>query len=82
MKEKKHKLLIVSTSRTTAPNKLLHSDVCAPMEVASLRGARYFLPIKNDLSYFRIVYFLIMKSKAKERNRACIVTSKITISKQ
>ncbi|CAL1681313.1 unnamed protein product [Lasius platythorax] len=40
----------------------IHSDVCGPMSVQSLGGARFFVTFKDDFSGFRHVYFLRHKS--------------------
>lgn len=42
------------------------SDVCGPMSVESLGGAKYFVTFKDDASGFREVYFLKHKSNVYE----------------
>jgi hypothetical protein len=50
--------------------KIIHADVCGPMQTESMGGSRYFLLIKDDYSHFRFVYFLKHKSEvaAKVKN--------------
>jgi hypothetical protein len=42
---------------------LVHSDVCGPMSVASLGGARYFVTFTDDYTRYSSVYFLRQKSE-------------------
>lgn len=42
---------------------LVHSDICGPMEVPSVSGARYMLTFTDDYSRFTQVYFLKAKSE-------------------
>ena len=42
---------------------LVHSDVCGPMSVASLGGARYFVTFVDDYTRYSTVYFLRQKSE-------------------
>jgi len=46
---------------------LIHSDVCGPMSVGSLGGARYFVTFTDDYSRFSYVYFLKHKSEVFEK---------------
>ncbi|KAH9161814.1 hypothetical protein LEN26_001248 [Aphanomyces euteiches] len=51
-----------SFSKTSAPLKLIHSDVCGPMQDLSLSGhARYFLTFTDDFSRYGFVVFLKQK---------------------
>lgn len=50
-------------SRATELLEVIHSDVCGPMQTASLGGARYFVTFIDDFS--RKVYVFTMKSKAE-----------------
>lgn len=50
-----------------APGDLIYSDVCGPMSVESLGGARYFATFKDEVSSFRYVYFLKYKSDLFDR---------------
>ncbi|GBP95218.1 Retrovirus-related Pol polyprotein from transposon TNT 1-94 [Eumeta japonica] len=50
-------------SRALNPLELIHSDVCGPMEVKSLGGARYFLTFIDDYTRKVYVYFLHNKSE-------------------
>ena len=44
----------------------VHSDVCGPLEVQSLGGARYFLTFMDNRSRFCVVRFLKRKSEVPE----------------
>lgn len=46
---------------------LVHSDVCGPMQTASLGGAKYFLLFIDDFSRMTFVYFLRAKSEVVDR---------------
>ena len=46
----------------------ISADVCGPISVQSLGGARYFLLIKDDFSKFRAVYFLNHKSEVADKS--------------
>ena len=60
---KAHKLPFNKTvERSTVPGEFIHSDVCGPMSVESIGGARYYVLFKDDASGFRHIYF--MKHKA------------------
>lgn len=52
-----------SENRAEKVGELVHTDVCGPMHVKSIGGARYFLLIKDDFSNFRKIYFLKEKSE-------------------
>ena len=53
--------------RSLSPLEIIHSDLCGPMEVGSLGGARYFLTFTDDFSGFSWIYFLKYKSDAFNR---------------
>lgn len=44
------------------PGELFHSDVCGPMSVESVGGARYYVIFKDDATGFRKVYFIKHKN--------------------
>lgn len=52
-----------SNSRASRVGELIHTDVCGPMQVKSLGGARFFLLLKDDYSNYRTVFFLKEKSE-------------------
>lgn len=52
---------------STKPGEKIHTDVCGPMSVESLGGARYFLTFKDDATGFRHVYFIKHKSDVFDR---------------
>ena len=55
-----------STTNTTHIGALVHSDVCGPMQVNSLKGARYYISFRDDFSGFRVVYFIKEKTEVPE----------------
>lgn len=50
-------------TRAKRPLEVIHSDVCGPMPVRSLGGARYFVSFIDD--YSRMVYIYTMHSKGE-----------------
>lgn len=51
-----------STSVTDTPLQLVHMDVCGPMQVDSLRGAKYFCTFLDDYSKLCVVRPIVAKS--------------------
>lgn len=51
------------------PGEFVHSDVCRPMSVQSLAGARFFVTFMDDATGFRHVYFVRHKSDVFDRFR-------------
>lgn len=51
-----------STPRNTSTLDLLHTDVCGPLPVPSLSGARYFVTVLDDASKLSIVKPVVHKS--------------------
>lgn len=45
---------------------IIHTDVCGPIEVAALNGARYFMVIKDDATEYRTVYTLRNKGEVAQ----------------
>ncbi|MCO5580832.1 hypothetical protein L7F22_034705 [Adiantum nelumboides] len=52
-----------SKSKTTRLLELIHSDVCGPMQTASLTGNLYYLTFIDDFSKYTHIYFLKHKSE-------------------
>lgn len=52
-----------SNNRASRVGELVHTDLCGPMQVKSLGGARYFLLLKDDYSSYRTVFFVKEKSE-------------------
>lgn len=50
-------------TRSSEPLDTVHADVCGPMEVTSVGGARYFLVFVDDFTRMAFVYFLKAKSE-------------------
>ena len=48
--------------KSTRPLQLIHSDVCGPMQNASIGGSRFFVTFIDDYSRFTHVYFIKHKS--------------------
>lgn len=53
--------------RAKSCGEYVHADLCGPMDVESLGGARYYLLIKDEFSHFRFLYTLKKKSEAAEK---------------
>ena len=56
-----------SPKKTNDVLELVHSDVCGPMNIASVGGSLYFLTFKDDYSNFTWVYMLKKKSEVLEK---------------
>jgi transposase InsO family protein len=54
-----------SNSRSTHVLQLLHSDVCGPMQVPSLGGARYLVTALDDFSKLSVVKCIAAKSDVR-----------------
>ena len=50
-------------NKASEPLALVHSDLCGPMRVSSLGGAKYFLTFIDDATRFKTVYFLQTKDQ-------------------
>ncbi|KAL7287560.1 hypothetical protein TKK_0018211 [Trichogramma kaykai] len=48
--------------RHTVPGEMIHSDVCGPMPIESLKGARFFVVFKDDATCYRKVFFIKHKA--------------------
>jgi hypothetical protein len=55
------------TSKTSRPLELIHSDVCGPIETASLSGKRYLVTFIDDYSRYTHIYFLQKKSEVLKK---------------
>ncbi|KAI5312848.1 hypothetical protein L3X38_042022 [Prunus dulcis] len=55
-----------STWRAQSPLELVHTDICGPMQIASMSENRYFLLFIDDYTRMAWVYFLRNKSNAFE----------------
>lgn len=54
---------IQERSRTSqADRRLVHTNVCGPMQQPSPNGSRYYVTFKDDFSGYRAIYFLKLKS--------------------
>lgn len=51
-------------SRSSELLGIIHSDVCGPMENASIGGSRYFILFIDDYSRMTYIYFMKQKSEA------------------
>ena len=67
MYRKPHKPLkeVISTKKL----KLVHTDICGPMQTKSFGGSRYFITFADDYSRCCKVYFMKEKSEALEKLR-------------
>ena len=57
----------VGEIRSTRRLQLVHSDVCGPMQTASMGGKKYFVTFIDDYSRCCSVYFLRHKSEVMEK---------------
>lgn len=55
-----------STTRSTAPLQLVHTDICGPFRVPSIGKARYFIVIVDDFSRFIWLRTMVAKSEAEQ----------------
>ena len=53
--------------RTKFPSKLIHADLCGPMNVKVQEGYEYFDNFVNDYSRFGHIYLLHHKSDSLEK---------------
>ena len=53
--------------QTTGKLQIVHSDVCGPMSVALVGGAKYFVSFTDDFTRYCRVYFLKRKSEVFEK---------------
>jgi hypothetical protein len=58
--------------RSTKPGRVLHTDLCGPMQVQSMQGSKYCMPIVDDYSRFVTVYFMENKDQAADLLLECI----------
>ena len=58
--------------RAKEPGRILHVDLCGPMQTASVHGKRYAMPIIDEFSRFVTVYFLTSKDEAADALLECI----------
>ena len=56
-------------SRASYPLKLVHSDICGPMNVRAHHGSSYFITFIDDYSHFGYVYLISHKSEALDSFR-------------
>lgn len=64
---KQHRSTFKPSSHTSAAvGELIVSDVCGPMQTASINGARYFVVFKDHYSHYRHVFFMKEKSEVKQ----------------
>ena len=74
-KQHRTPISIFSTTPTTQPLKLIHSDLCGPLPQRSLTGSRYILTLTDDYSHYSWVYFLTTKNDTFDTFKAfrCMV---------
>ena len=67
-----------STTKTTKPLEIVHSDVCGKMQEKSLGGAEYFLTFTDDKTRYTWVYIL----KTKDQVFDCFLHWKALVERQ
>ncbi|KAL4291772.1 hypothetical protein GQ457_14G025100 [Hibiscus cannabinus] len=65
-KQTRKSFLVGKAWRASECLKLIHADLCGPMQTESLGGSRYFLLFTDDYSRMSWVYFLTNKSETFE----------------
>ena len=58
--------------RASEPGRVLHLDICGPMQNKSAQGSSYVMPITDEYSRFITVYFLETRSQAPSLILQCI----------
>ena len=58
--------------RSNTPGAILHVDLCGPMQVDSIQGSRYAMPIVDECSRFVTIFFMSQKSQAADLILDCI----------
>ena len=53
--------------RATDLLKIIHTDVCGPMNIEARGGYRYFLTFTDDLSRYGYIYLMKYKSETFEK---------------
>lgn len=56
-----------SSSVSSAPLDLIHTDICGPMQTSTRSGKRYVLTFIDDYSRYTVVYLLSNKSEVEEK---------------
>ena len=59
-----HKSFSASSTNTTEPLQLVHSDLCGPFSIPSMSGATYFITFIDNTTRFTVVSFLKHKAQA------------------
>ena len=57
----------LSNSKTCRPLKLVHVDLCGPLDPETNAGERHFLAMMDDFSKYAEVHVMTEKSEAKEK---------------
>ena len=64
---KQHKLPFKKGShKKMQPGERVFSDLCGPMAISSVQGARYFVAFKDECSGYRVLYFIKNKTDVLE----------------
>ena len=50
-------------------SELIHTDVCGPMPINSVRGSRYFVTFTDDYTHYMYVYMMKNKSEVIDKLR-------------
>ena len=71
-----------STHHSTEPLELIHSDVCGPMNIASVGGSRYFVTFIDDYSRYTAVYMMKNKSEVFQKFKEFVALSENSTGKR
>lgn len=52
-----------SNTKFIQVGKLVHANLCGPMQENFLGGARYFILLKDNYSHWRVLYFINQKTE-------------------
>jgi len=71
-----------SKQREKEPMRLVHSDLCGPMQTTTLSSNRYFLTLIDDYSRFSVVRLLKSKSEASCAIKEYMATMAVRFGKK
>ena len=67
--------------RVTKPMQRVYMDICGPMKVQSIGGSKYFLPVTDEYTRFRKIYFMRKKSEALDHFKTYVQSAKNEMGK-
>ena len=73
---------LTNRKKKDKPGKLIHVDLCGPMNVVSNGGKKYFILFKDDCTDYRIVYPLKDKNEVMDRFKDFLIRVKNDLGNQ